>query len=309
MSRWDAERQQWVDDDEPPPRGPYPSYEPTEPTERTEPDFPQFPVPPEDDAPRRRSHEAILAGVVAGVVLAGGIGFGVWKLTRDDGEDNHAGGGGTTSTAPATPGLSDGGVSTSGGSLTSGGVSGATTQTPTDTPTDESAGTSSSGGTGSTGSTSGGGTSGAPAGFQRVSESGPVKATFDVPQGWTRSVDGVSVFYKQDDDDFVQVYQLNGAESTPREGVLAIETSVSKNPTYQRIRLAESTDGSAAELEYAYTRDGSTRHVLLRDVMAPDRRMYALLVMGPAGNWSPYAQVHQVLVGSFCPAGYCANGG
>ncbi|RLU90448.1 hypothetical protein CTZ27_21210 [Streptomyces griseocarneus] len=317
MSRWDAERQQWVDDDEPPRHSSYPSYEPTEPGfshDPTEPDFPQFQVPSGDDAPRRRSRETILAGVVAGAVLAGGVGFGVWKLTRnDDGGDRAPVGPSTTYSAPATPGLTNGGVSTTGGSVTTGGATGATTDTPTDGSggtgnTGGTGGTSSSGGSGSSGST-GGGTSGVPAGYQQVRESGPVSATFDVPQGWVRSADGTSVFYKQDDNDFVQVYQLNGAESTPREGVLAIEGSVSKNPSYQRVRLAESTDGSAAELEYTYTRDGITRHVLLRDVVEPDRRMYALLVMGPDSGWAPYARAHQILVGSFCPTGYCAGGG
>ncbi|MFI1796761.1 hypothetical protein ACH427_05280 [Streptomyces sp. NPDC020379] len=318
MSRWDADLQQWVDDDEPPPRGAHSSagYEPTEP------DLPLVRVSSGAGAPRGPSREAILAGAVAGVVLVAGIGFGVWKLTRDDGGNHASGPGGTTSTAPATPGLGDGGVSTTGGTggaVTMGGGTGATPDAPTggsggysvssgSTGTSGSAGSSGSA-DGSGGSGSSGGAGAAPAGYQRVSDSSGI--TLDVPQGWHRTADGISVFYRSapDGQNFIQVYRQNGPESTPAEAAAALEATMSKNPGYRRLGLGQTSDGSQAELEYTYTRDGGTRHVVLRDVRAPDHQMYVLLVTGPDDEWSSYARVYAVLLGSFCPTGYCASGG
>lgn len=329
MSRWDADLQQWVDD-EPPPRGAHPSaaYEPTEP------DLPLVRVSSGARAPRGPSRQAILAGAVAGVVFAGGIGFGVWKLTQDDGGDHAAGPGGTASTAPATPGPVDGGVSATGGTggaVTTGGGTGATPDAPaygsggssvsagstgTSGSASSSGSTGTSGSTGSSGSTGGsggsgssGGTGAAPAGYQRVGD--PSGITLDVPQDWRRTADGISVFYRSapDGQNFIQVYRQNGPESTPAEAAAALEATMSKNPGYRRIKLGQTPDGSEAELEYTYTRDGGTRHVVLRDVRAPDHQMYVLLVTGPDDEWSSYARVYAVLLGSFCPTGYCPGGG
>ncbi|MEV6674757.1 hypothetical protein [Streptomyces sp. NPDC051162] len=292
MSRWDADRQQWVNDDEPPPHGAHSSdHDPTEP------DLPLVRVS-SGAAPRGPSREAVLAGTVAGVVLAAGIGFGVWKLTRDDGGGHaHASGGGTTSSAPATPGPSGGGA------VTTGGGTGATP----DAPSDGSGGPGGSSGPSDGPSGPVGGPGAAPAGYQRVGD--PSGITLDVPQGWHRTADGVSVFYRSaaDDQNFVQVYRQNGPESTPAEAAASLEATMSKNPGYRRLKLGQTSDGSEAELEYTYTRDGGTRHVVLRDVRASDHQMYVLLVTGPDDDWSTYARVYAVLLGSFCPTGYCAN--
>ncbi|GAA0331570.1 hypothetical protein [Streptomyces blastmyceticus] len=281
MSRWDADLQQWVDDD-PPPRGPH-HHGPHEPTE---PDVLSGPVPA-DDGPEGPSHAAVLAGVLAGVVLAGGIGFGIWELSHGDGGGATGGGGPSTASAPATVGPSYD-PSTVGGAI--GGT--------TDAPTGPSAGPSADPGNG-----------GAPAGYTHTRD--PAGFTLDVPLGWHRTADGISVFYRPagDDQNFIQVFRLNGPESTPVEAAEATEATMSKNPGYRRLKLGQTSDGSEAELEYTYTRDGGTRHVVLRDVKAPDRRMYALLVTGPDGDWSAYARVYAVLLGSFCPTGNCANGG
>ncbi|MGW2369846.1 hypothetical protein ACWCZ5_30250 [Streptomyces sp. NPDC001667] len=295
MSRWDADLQQWVDDD-PPPRRPH-HHGPHEPTE---PDILLGPVPP-DDLATGPSHAAILAGVLAGVVLAGGIGVGIWELTRDDGGGSTPGGGVPSApTAPVTPGPSYDGSTVTGG-LTGGLTGGPTYAPPTDLPTGQSTYDSPSPYTGT-------GTGSAPAGYARTKD--PSGFTLDVPQGWQRSTDGTSVYYRTaDDESFIQVFVLHGPEATPYDAIVSTEASMSKNPGYHRVRM-ERTAGGAAELEYTYTRDdGSPRHVALHDLLAPDRQQYGLLVAGPAGDWGSYEGVFRTLLSSFCPTAYCTNGG
>ncbi|WP_116213489.1 hypothetical protein [Streptomyces olivoreticuli] len=279
MSRWDADLQQWVDDD-PPPRRPH-HHGPHEPTE---PDVLSGPRPA-DDGPEGPSHAAVLAGVLAGVVLAGGIGFGIWELSHGGGGGTPGGGGPSTASAPATIGPSYDPSTVSGGVI--GGATGVPTYAPPSTFASAAA---------------------APAGYLRTRD--PAGFTLDVPLGWQRTTDGTSVFFRTaGDESFIQVFQLHGPEATPYDAIVATEAAMSKNADYRRLRMDRLGSG-AAELEYTYTRsDGGARHVAVHDLVAPDHQQYALLVAGPSGDWPAHARVFQVLLNSFCPTGYCANGG
>ncbi|CAM5433367.1 hypothetical protein [Streptomyces abikoensis] len=332
MSRWDADLQQWVEDD-PPGRGPRAdgtSYDSDEPEVRL------LPGPP-DGMPDGPSHAAILAGALAGVVLAGGLGVGAWAMLRDG--DTPAGGRGGASpdpgvSGPATPGPSYGYETTSG--MTAGTTSGMTPGT-TSGATAGTSGTS-SGSSGTTGTTTGGfgsgftaggsiagstaggygpsspagsglGTATTPDGFERTQDPSGFRA--DLPSGWERSTEGASVFYKRPDDrSLIQVFTLDGPEPTPYESLRETERAVSRNKGYRKLWLTQESEPSAgaAELAYTYVRpDGSVRRVVDRAFTGPDQRQYALLVAAPEDEWPAHQHIFRVLLGSFCPSGSCES--
>ncbi|MEU2852425.1 hypothetical protein [Streptomyces syringium] len=325
MSYWDADRQQWVEGLPPTPLPPRPARRPS-PEAETEtgmgpvppdgfspdglpPEGPYYPDEPED-LPRGPSHASILAGVMAGVLLASGIGIGAWALLRDDGDGDSSPGESVPSlSAPATPGPTSDGSSLTGGTTTGGTTGGIGTGGTT-------TGGTTTGGTGgypytpaptSPGTLSG--TPGAPPGYLRTDD--PAGFRLDVPRNWRRSTEGASVFYKTPDNkSLIQVFTLNGPEGTPYESLVATEKTVSKNKDYRRLSLARVSGraGDTAELEYTYERDdGSVRHIIIHAFTGPDRRQYALLVAGPVHVWDTHLEIFKVLLRSFCPTGYCSS--
>ncbi|MFD0382785.1 hypothetical protein ACFQ2B_11640 [Streptomyces stramineus] len=97
-----------------------------------------------------------------------------------------------------------------------------------------------------------------------------------------RSTEGASVFYKKPfGESLIQVFTLNGPETTPYESLTATEKTVSKNKGYSKIGLARTSgSGDAAELEYTYTASsGNGRHVRIFAYTASDR--------GSTRCWSP----------------------
>ncbi|MFI1257216.1 hypothetical protein ACH4U6_26020 [Streptomyces netropsis] len=304
MSYWDADRQQWVEGLPPTPLPARPARRPS-PEAETEtgtgpvppdglpPEEPYYPDEP-DDLPRGPSHASILAGVMAGVLLAGGIGIGAWALLRDDdGDDSPSGDPVPSLSAPETPGPTPYGSSVTGGTATGGTTTGGTGGYPY-TPSPTTPGTLSG--------------TGAPPGYLRTDD--PAGFRLDVPRDWRRSTEGASVFYKTPDDkSLIQVFTLNGPEGTPYESLVATEKTVSKNKDYRRLSLARVSGrvGDTAELEYSYERDdGTVRHIIIHAFTGPDRRQYALLVAGPVYAWDAHLEIFKVLLGSFCPAGYCS---
>ncbi|MBT2384804.1 photosystem II reaction center PsbP family protein [Streptomyces sp. ISL-11] len=293
MSRWDADLQQWVDDDLPP----RPRHRPHDPDRPYDPDEPEVLLGPPhpDDPPDGPSHATILAGVLAGVVLAGGIGVGIWSLVRDD-DSGPAGGGLPSASALPTPGSTFGGPTSaptySYPSYSYPSYSYPSYGAPSYVPSTPVPGTLSG--------------SGAPTGYVRTAD--PAGFTLDVPRGWLRSTEGASVFYKRSDDkSLIQVFTLSGPETTPYESLVATEKTVSRNKGYRKIGLWQ-LSGGAAELEYTYTRDdGSTRHIGVRAYTASNSKQYALLVGGPGDDWPAHLRIYRNLLGSFCPTGSCAS--
>ncbi|MEU1816690.1 hypothetical protein ABZ543_16025 [Streptomyces roseifaciens] len=343
MSRWDADLQQWVEDDPP---GRRPHAAPGDAADEHDrlhdrlhdPDEPEvhlLPGPP-DGLPEGPSHAAILAGALAGVVLMGGLGVGAWALIRDDGGDPGPGISGDASPGASagvlpSPGPSYGSISgTTGTTSTTGGTTGGATGGFTggftagatgyttggygpSSPPGAFSGTGSGAGSGS-GSGPGSGRSSAqdaPAGFRRTEDVSGFRA--DVPQGWERTTEGASVFFKRaDGNSLIQVFTLAGPEPTPYAALEETERAVSKNKGYRKLGLTTvgSPSSDAAELEYTYVRpDGTVRRIVDRAFTGPDRRQYALLVAGPADEWSGHQEIYRVLLGSFCPSGYCASSG
>jgi hypothetical protein len=218
--------------------------------------------------------------VVAGVVLAAGLGAGGWALLGHDGKDHAAAGGQSSAQGPTDfPTDTPSDVPTDTDSYTE-----PYTDSPTDTPTTAEEPT-------------------APPGFVRTQD--PAGFTLDVPDDWQRSTQGASVFYRAaDQSGLIQVFALTGAQTTPYESLEATEKTVSANDGYQKIRLEQV--GDAAELEYAYIRpDGTVRHVLVHAYDDPSGIQYALLTGGPDTEWSTYEQIEQLLLESFCSAGNC----
>ncbi|MEU4208523.1 hypothetical protein AB0F13_00740 [Streptomyces sp. NPDC026206] len=287
MNYWDADLQKWVAEPPPGQRPPPPAPgEPGHPDDSTGPEVVLGPPPPPGLPPAGPSHASILAGVLAGVVLAGGIGTGIWALVRDD--DPAAGGQGAGPTAPVTPGPTDTSGASSGTSG-SAGTSGGYTYAPRPTPS-TLAGT------------------GFPSRFVRTRD--PAGFRLDVPVGWLRSTERTSVFYRSPDDrSMVQVFVLDPPRSTPYDSLVETGTYVSQYSGYRKLRLAAvSGPGNAAELEYTYTLpDHTTRHVVIHAYTAPDRKQYALLVAGPSSDRLASAQVLRALVDSFCPTSSCTS--
>jgi hypothetical protein len=212
--------------------------------------------------------------VVAGVVLAAGLGAGGWALSGNDGKDHPA--------ATGQPSLE------------------VPTDVPTDVQTDVPTDTDTFTDTPTTAAEST-----APPGFVRTQD--PAGFTLDVPVGWERSTQGSSVFYRPaDQTGLIQVFALTGAQTTPYESLQATEKTVSANDGYQQIRLEQG--GDAAELEYAYNRpDGTVRHVVVHAYDDPSGIQYALLAGGPDTEWTTYEQIYQQMLASFCSTGNCPD--
>ncbi|MFI9236167.1 hypothetical protein [Streptomyces sp. NPDC053079] len=285
MRYWDADLQKWVA--EPPPG----QHTPTTPDDGGAPEVVLGPPPPPGtppEAPAGPSHASVLAAVLTGVVLAGGIGTGVWALVQDDGDDQEGGYGLPSASAPATPGPSatlGGGTSGSGGSGTTGGF----TFGPSPTPS-TFAGT------------------GFPTRYVRTLD--PAGFRLDVPVGWLRSTERTSVFYRSPGGrSLIQVFALEPPRATPYDSLVETQTYVSQYKDYRRLGLARVLgQGNPAELEYTYTlSDGTTRQVVIHAYTAPDRKQYALLVAGPPSERLTSAQVLRTLVGSFCPTTSCTS--
>ncbi|MFF4222076.1 hypothetical protein ACFYZH_04315 [Streptomyces abikoensis] len=285
MSYWDADAQKWVD--EPPP-----GWRPPEP-----PRAGAGETDPYEEPPTGPSHASILAGVVAGVVLASGIGVGVWALVR--GDDDGGGGVGPVPSATAWPSPGPTGTYGSTYGSTYGTSSGTTSglsggYTPYTYNPYPSYGTY--------------GAPGAASGFVRTTD--PAGFRLDVPAGWSRSTDRGSVFYRTaDGTSLIQVFTLNPPGRTPYDSLLETEKYVSAYKDYRKARLGTVAGaGNPAEYEYTYTlSDGTRRHVVIHAYTAPDGRQYALLVAGPVGGEAAQGLVMRSLVGSFCPTGYCVG--
>ncbi|MGP3928124.1 hypothetical protein [Streptomyces sp. 8N616] len=219
--------------------------------------------------PATRSRVAVL--LTAAAVLGGGLGFGVWALLRDGGGPADARPGTSVSASPTGP------------ASESNPPASASPSTVADEP---------------------------PEGFQRVEDPGGFR--LDVPTGWQRSEDGTGIFYKSSDErGLIQIFRLDGPEATPYDALLEAERFLKNNKNYERLGLQRlgPGDGSDAELDYAYDSEKTgPRRVLDRVFTAPDSEMYAVLVAGPREDWPEQRDIQEVVLGAFCPTGFCDAG-
>ncbi|MER8042431.1 hypothetical protein [Streptomyces sp. NPDC094032] len=210
-------------------------------------------MPPAMPPAPGRSRNAVVAGVVAAVLVAGGLGS--WLVWGRDGD-----GKGTVvapSTSPTTPGDSEAPTDP-------------TPFSPSDSPSpsDSSAPMDDM----------------PPPGFRGVED--PDGFTIAVPVGWNRTSSAQGVFYTSPDGrSLIQIFTAATATTTPYESLQETSRNLSKNPGYQQIALERTGQDDTAELVYAYDRTEGRRKVVDRAFTGTDGRQYAILVAGPETDW------------------------
>ncbi|MGW6418739.1 hypothetical protein [Streptomyces sp. NPDC055055] len=231
-------------------------------------------------APRPRSRAALVVGVAVAVLAAGSAGWLVWG--RGDGTDPAAGGPAASVSAPPEEG--DPG----------------TEPVPTDDPT--------------TGTPSASGSSAPaddvpPPGYSAQLD---VKGfTIAVPDGWDRTESDQGVFFNAPDGrSLVQVFVVSEAGLSPYEALRgASEDGRTNKPGYEEISLDRVTGepgapSDAAELVYAYDREGGRRKVVDRAFTAEDGTHYAILAAGPEADWPKQREVLRVALEFFRPGAH-----
>ncbi|MFI0818727.1 serine/arginine repetitive matrix protein 2 [Streptomyces sp. NPDC021098] len=146
-----------------------------------------------------------------------------------------------------------------------------------------------------------------PAGFTTARD--PEGFDIAVPDGWRRTVEGPSVFYTSPDDDTkIQVFELHGPEATPYESAQEAERLASRNTDYEQVTLAQlgAAAMDPAQLEYTYqSKKSGARRILDRRFAAQNGTMYAVLIIGPAGDRAEEQSLHDTVLETFCATAYC----
>ncbi|MFF4173192.1 hypothetical protein [Streptomyces sp. NPDC001744] len=229
-------------------------------------------LPPPPSRPRPRA--ALAAGVAVAVLAAGSAGtWLVWG--RDDGKPPAAGPpvSATAATEEPPPGST--------GDTPSPSVS------ATSTPSDDVP----------------------PPGYRAVKD---LKSfTIAIPEGWNRTESDQGVFYNAPDGrSLLQVFVVTERGLTPYEALRAVsENSRTAKPGYEEIGLERVTGdpdapADAAELVYAYSREGGRRKVVDRAFTAEDGNHYAILAAGPEADWPKQREVLRVALDFFRPGPY-----
>ncbi|MFE0649018.1 hypothetical protein ACFVZH_10565 [Streptomyces sp. NPDC059534] len=250
-----------------------------------------YPVPGGAPAARPRARAAVVAGVAVAVLAAGSAGgWLVWG--RDDGKDPAAGGPAASVSAPpeATDPSTDPSTDPGGDPTTdpaTGTPSGSPSPSDTSTPTDDVP----------------------PPGYSAQQD---LKGfTIAVPDGWDRTESDQGVFFNAPDGrSLVQVFVVAEAGLTPYEALRgASEDGRTNKPGYQEISLERVTGepgapADAAELVYAYDREGGRRKVVDRAFTAEDGNHYAILAAGPEADWPKQREVLRVALEFFRPGAH-----
>ncbi|MDX3227471.1 serine/arginine repetitive matrix protein 2 [Streptomyces sp. ME19-01-6] len=253
------------------------------------------PVPPSVGDARRGLRVAAVA-----VVLCGALAFAGWVAFGSDGEAGYRAGPVPGAGESALPGPSDtDGSSPDDASPVPGQESGAPSASPSAGPSEPPSGSPEES---PSLSPSAGPSASPPAGFR--AEEDPAGFTLAVPDGWRRTVEGPSVFYTSSDQaTMVQIFELHGPEGTPYESAQEAERLAARQRGYERIALERIGQGAMdpAGLEYTYDSEkyGGSRRVLDHRFTASDGTMYAILVIGPAGDRAGQQEIQQAAVDSF----------
>jgi hypothetical protein len=148
-----------------------------------------------------------------------------------------------------------------------------------------------------------------PAGFTRTQDSAGF--TLDIPTGWTRSADGVSVFYNQPGGiGLIQVYPVAVPEQTPYEALSATSQSLTSKTGFHLLSLKRlgAADDAPAELQYTYRGTaGDERHVVDRAFTGPDGVQYSVLARAASQAWPSQLAWLDTAVRSFCPTSACTT--
>ncbi|MFE2555365.1 hypothetical protein ACFXGT_04915 [Streptomyces sp. NPDC059352] len=243
-------------------------------------------------ASRSRSRGAVAAGVAVAVLAAGSVG--TW-LIRGGGEDGKspAAGGPSASVSAPDPAPEET----------------TATESPSDpsSPTDEPSPSDSSPSDSSSSATPMDDVP--PPGYRAVED---LKGfTVAIPEGWDRTESDQGVFYNAPDGrSLLQVFVVTEPGLTPYEALRGASADGRTNkPGYEEISLDRVTGepgapADAAELVYAYSREGGRRKVVDRAFTAPDGNHYAILSAGPETDWPKQREVLRVALDFFRPGAH-----
>ncbi|WP_405856838.1 serine/arginine repetitive matrix protein 2 [Streptomyces sp. NBC_00090] len=232
-------------------------------------------------ASRSRSRGAVAAGVAVAVLAAGSVGTWLIWGGGEDGKSPAAGGPPASVSAPDPA-----------------------TESPSDpsSPTDEPSPSDSSSSATPMDDVP-------PPGYRAVED---LKGfTVAIPEGWDRTESDQGVFYNAPDGrSLLQVFVVTEPGLTPYEALRgASEDGRTNKPGYEEISLDRVTGepgapADAAELVYAYSREGGRRKVVDRAFTAADGNHYAILSAGPETDWPKQREVLRVALDFFRPGAH-----
>ncbi|MFC9299541.1 hypothetical protein ACFTWH_34805 [Streptomyces sp. NPDC057011] len=136
----------------------------------------------------------------------------------------------------------------------------------------------------------------------------PKGFTIAVPDGWNREESGAGVFYRSPDRTaLIQVFRVAEPELSPLDAVQGASTDLrARTPNYTEVRVGEVSGGSgAAELVYEYdsAESNGRRRGVERVLFAQDGNKWAVLVAGPAAEWSRTQEHLAAALADFRPGG------
>ncbi|MFB7587901.1 serine/arginine repetitive matrix protein 2 [Streptomyces sp. NPDC056169] len=268
---------------------PAPSSAPVYVPETGEWQYPTAPAP----AGGGRARGAVAAGAVVAVLAAGSVGAWLVWGKSDGGKDGAGGGPAASVSAPVDTTASDDPA-----------------DSPTDSPTEAESpsGTDSPTPSGSATTTAPG--DGVPPPTYSVQKD--LKGfTIAVPDGWDRTESDQGIFFNAPDGkSLLQVFVIAEPGLTPYEALRgASDDGRANKPGYEEIGLDRVTGepgapADAAELVYAYDREGGRRKVVDRAFTAADGNHYAILAAGPEADWPKQREVLSVALRFFRPGAY-----
>ncbi|MFE6100567.1 hypothetical protein ACFVQ4_11450 [Streptomyces laurentii] len=230
---------------------------------------PASPGPPEPPTPGPSRH-VLVAAVAAAVLVAGGIGG--WLLWGRDGGDGGRTGHGASAAA---------GASAPGSDSASAPPSDSASPSPSDSDSASADATT------------------PPIGYRLVEDEDGF--TVAVPEGWSRTTAGGSVFFNApDDSSLMQVFEIGEPGLSPYEALKTVSRDVAKNPDFEQISLEE-TGVDEAELVYAYHRSEGRRQVVARAFVGDDAVRRIVLVGGPDTDWPKQREILDTALRYFKP--------
>ncbi|MDI3419781.1 hypothetical protein [Streptomyces luteolus] len=146
----------------------------------------------------------------------------------------------------------------------------------------------------------------APPGYRMVDEA---EFRLAVPEDWERRTEegknGVTLYYYEAPagPERIQVFRVTEADATPMSTVELAEKDLKRLPGYERNSLGEVGEG--AELDYSYTSEEWAMDLRTLDRVVPagpeGSTLWAVLSIGPEGDWPGQRQVLEDALGAFGP--------
>ncbi|MFL1379845.1 MULTISPECIES: serine/threonine-protein kinase [unclassified Nocardiopsis] len=129
-----------------------------------------------------------------------------------------------------------------------------------------------------------------------------------VPEGWERSVEGSSVYYRRPDTNtYLQIDSTAHPTDDEYEHVrVQDEGAPARMGNYQLVGMQDITDRtgyhSVADWEFTWTDDVEDRHVLARNIAVTPGVHYTVVWASPADIWADHQEMGLAALDSFEPA-------